>query len=321
MSGQEYRPPVAPLPGASRELVDQYIWEAFRFYSRTFSLASRLLPRRVRLPVATLYLYCRTLDNLADEVAPRQGTTEARRQLDRARRALDTTLSGNPPRELLWERLHEVHIDFDLMPEPLFELIDGVEWDIAGRPVRTVEDLVAYSDLVAGSVGAMMLPFLVRDRSTIDGLLVPARSLGNAMQITNILRDVGEDLRRLNRVYLPDTLLQRYDVTPHDLQKIANGGYPTPDYMCLNEEVMSIAEKLYGVAEDGIGALPLRSRMGIASAARMYREILNEVRAAGYDNLHRRNVVDLKRKLRLVAHDDYSRRKQRLIGAFALQPA
>jgi phytoene synthase len=306
-------PPLAPPAGAGRSSEDRFLWRAFRYHSRTFSLATRLLPGEVRLPIAALYLYCRTVDTIADERVLAVGPARALREVDATRDALDRTLAGRPPDAFLWRRLAEIHERFALLPEPLHELLDGAEWDLRGRGIDDMDDLLAYAELVAGSVGAMMLPFLVDDRAQIAGLEAPARALGRAMQVTNILRDVGEDLQELDRLYLPADALRRYGVTRADLLGVARNGHgPDAEYAALLESVMAATEALYDEAERGIGALPFRSRVGIAAAARMYREIMNEVRAAGYDNLRRRNYVRLPRKLRLVVHDAYLPRKARL---------
>lgn len=311
--------PLPPLPvGASREAEDDYLWRSFRHHSRTFSLAARLLPADVRLPVATLYLYCRTIDGIADERVFDVGAEGALAEVEAARRALDATLAGDPPDGLLWRRLAEVHALYNLLPEPLYELLAGARWDLSGRGIETMSDLLAYSELVAGSVGAMMLPFLITDRAEIAALTPTARALGNAMQITNILRDVGEDLDRLDRVYLPATLMRAHGLNRADLAALSRAGEASDAYVALLESVMAEAERLYDTAESGIAALPLRSRVGIAAAARMYREIMNEVRAAHYDNLGRRNYVPLARKLRLVVDDAYARRRSRLRASLAL---
>jgi 15-cis-phytoene synthase len=313
--------PAPPPTSASRAEEDRYLWEAFRHHSRTFSLATRLLHREVRLPVAALYLYCRTVDGLADDRVLEVGPAAALAELDAAREDLTRTLEGRPPSGLLWRRLAEAHERYDLVPDPLFELIDGAEWDLRGLPIETEADLLAYADLVAGSVGAMMLPFLVPEVDRRAALTPLARALGNAMQVTNILRDVGEDLLRLDRVYLPASALAAHGLTRTCLARCASGEAVSPAYSRLMERMMELAEGLYREAEPGVEALPGRARLGIAAAARMYREILNEVRASGYDNLRRRNVVDLGRKLRRAAHDGYGRRKARLLGRPALQVA
>ena len=315
--------PAPPPAGAPRADEDRFLRGAFRYHSRTFSLATRLLPRRVRLPVAVVYLYCRTVDETADGRAYVVGREAARAEVDRMRANLDATLAGrgasDTPHALLWRRLGEVHRAFGLPARPLHQLLDGAEWDLDERPVETEADLLAYSDLVAGSVGAMMLPFLVRDPADAPRLERPARALGLAMQITNILRDVGEDVRELGRVYLPADALARAELSAADLAAAAAGpGLPpalAPRYAALVEPLMGRAEALFAEADAGIAALRPTARAGIRAALRMYREILNEVRAAGYDDLTRRAVVPTRRKLRLAVSDDYGRRRSALVGA------
>lgn len=302
--------PARPPDGADRRAEDRYLRRAFRHHSRTFSLATRLLPRPERVPVAVLYLYCRTVDTLADDRALEIGADRALAEVDALEAALGAALAGRPPgagpHALLWRRLAEVHEGYGLRDRPLRQLLDGARWDLRGRPVETRADLLAYSDLVAGSVGAAMLPFLVADRADIDRLDGPARALGNAMQITNILRDVGEDWRDLGRTYLPREMLEGAGLR---LGPLADGARPLPDgYGRLVEALMAEAEGLYRRAFAEVVGLRPAVQRGVGAAGRMYREILNEVRAGGYDNLGRRAVVPLGRKLRLAVHDDYDRR-------------
>ncbi|MFO8099963.1 MAG: phytoene/squalene synthase family protein [Salinibacter sp.] len=208
---------------------------------------------------------------------------------------------------MLWRRLSEVHTEYTLDAGPLYELIDGAVWDLEDRPIETLDDLVDYSNLVGGSVGAMMLPFLAgSDRH--DTLEPAARELGIAMQITNIVRDVGEDITDLGRVYLPTEWLDEHDVAREDLAD----GRVVEGYPFLLERVMTAAEERYRNSFSGVAALPFRKRVGIRAAARMYREIMNEVRRNEYDNLTQRAYVSTRRKLLLVALDNYDWRKARL---------
>jgi Phytoene/squalene synthetase len=297
--------PTATLDTRADE--DQWIWESFRYHSRTFSLAARFLPRSVQMPIATLYLFCRRVDSIADQRVLEVGPERALDEVEQVRERLHDTLAGRPPDdEVLWRRLAEVHERYDLDQGPLEELVEGAVWDLNARPIETPEDLIAYSNLVGGSVGAMMLPFLREDEHA--ELEAPARDLGIAMQITNIVRDVGEDLDRLDRVYLPTKWMQAHDVPR---EALAEGrcpdGYPT-----LLERAMTLAEERYRQSYEGVAALPFRTRVGIRAAARMYREILNEVRANEYDNLTCRAYVSFGRKLLLVAYDNYDWRKARL---------
>ena len=305
----------APQPptGASPREEDRYLRTAFRYHSRTFSLATRLLPKPVRLPVATLYLYCRTVDELADSRALVVGTEQALREADQLERNLDAALAGQPPdgpNALLWRRLAAVHADFGLRPGPLHELIDGARWDLHETPVETWEDLLAYANLVAGSVGAMMLPFLARARADYEALDTPARALGNAMQLTNIARDVGEDWQELRRTYLPAQALSANELTPETM--FAEDPDTRARYAQVMEDLMGRAEALYEDAEAGIQSLRPAAQTGIRAAARMYRAILNGVRANGYDNLTQRAVVPLRRKVGATLANDYRRRRDRL---------
>ena len=292
----------------SRDEEDEWLWASFRYHSRTFSMAARLLPARVQLPVAALYLFCRHVDSIADhrvlDIGPEAALNEVHATWD----ALDATLAGSPPDSLLWRRLHEVHNRFDLHRTPLYELLEGAMWDLEGRPTRTLDDLVDYSNLVGGSVGAMMLPFLA-DADAYSQLEGAAREMGIAMQITNIVRDVGEDLRHLDRVYLPREWFEAHDIVPGALaeQDTLPGAYPR-----LLEDAMAAAEARYASSMTAIGALPWSVRTGIRAAARMYREIMNEVRALGYDNIRNRAYVSTPRKVWCVCADTYDRRRARL---------
>jgi len=286
---------------------NQWIWESFQYHSRTFSLAARFLPRPVQMPIATLYLFCRRVDSIADQRVLEVGPERALDEVAEVRDRLDDTLAGQPPTdEVLWRRLAEVHDRYGLDRAPLVELIDGAVWDLEDRPVETEADLIAYSNLVGGSVGAMMLPFLSDDDHS--DLEPAARKLGIAMQITNIVRDVGEDIDELDRVYLPSAWMQTHNVPREALVN----GRRAPGYRDLLERAMSVAEQHYRDSYDGVAALPFRTRVGIRAAARMYREILNEVRANEYDNLNQRAYVSFSRKLLLVAYDNYDWRKARL---------
>lgn len=296
-------------PRSSGAGLDRWIDAYFRGNSRTFSLATRLLPRRVRRPVAVVYWYCRTIDNIADRPAASADGASALDRLDEAGRALDRCLAGRPDAEPLWTELARVHAEWRLPEHTLRELIEGARWDLEGRPIRTMDDLTAYSELVAGSIGEMMLPFLTP--GSMDASARPvraARALGVAMQITNILRDVGEDLHVLGRSYLPQDLCGDAGMEPGRAPEPSDAGYRR-----LVERLMEEAESRYASGLEGIERLDPGARLGIRAAARAYREILNEVRANRYDNWSRRAVVPLARRIARVATDGYERRKRTLV--------
>ncbi len=307
----EGSPTASASPRMRRAWEDAHIWNVFRYYSRTFSFAARLLPGPMRMPIATLYFYCRTIDNMADSATNAAARETALRELATARKALDDTFAGHPPANgLIWRRLAELHERHTLHLPPLYELIDGAEWDLRGIHIQTEDDLIRYANLVAGSIGAMMLPFLIDDRSDLPRLEAPARDLGIAMQITNVLRDVGEDARELGRVYLPQTALEQFGCAGADFSRLmAPEGYPE-----LMEYMMEMAERYFVSGKAGIGALNRSVRPGIEAAARIYREILNEIRRRDYDNLSGRAYTSRAKKMQLLVFDTYERRKRRLMG-------
>lgn len=294
---------------------DAAIWAAFRHHSRTFSMATQLFPASLHMPVATLYMYCRLVDTIADEYSQSEGKAAALEALNVLATKLNAVFMGEPMSAFFWRRLVEIHQTFAFDPKPLYELIEGARWDLEGRKVETEADLLQYANLVAGCVGAMMLPFLVTSKQERGHLEPTARALGNAMQITNILRDVGEDYRNLNRVYLPTEWLARFGVQPQDLAKTTLN----PHYPALMEFAMQKAERLYIEAFDGIHALPVRVRGGIRAAARLYREILNEVRLNNYNNLTKRAYVPTPRKMRLLLDNNYYNRRDRILSKSLLK--
>lgn len=306
--------PVSPTESPAVLVTDEQearaLWAEFRHHSRSFSFAARLLPRRLQLPIATLYLYCRTVDTIADERVREIGAKRAIEEVHTIRHHLKATLAGEPPNDRLWQRLAWVHERYGLHEGALFELTDGALWDLEGRTVETEDDLITYSNYVGGCVGVMMLPFLIQDPAQRRRLETPARSLGIAMQITNITRDVGEDIRLLDRLYVPVTWMQHHGISPDALRQPA----PPHTYAALMEQMMQTAERYYDQSMQGIDALPWRMRIGILSAARVYREILNEVRAKGYNNLTHRAFVPFERKVLRVLRDSYPRRRAKLLA-------
>jgi len=298
---------------------DRELWDSFAEYSKTFSTATNLLPKEVRLPIATLYSFCRRVDDIADDPKSREDPIEALQTLDFFENSIRTIISEDsvPSGDALWPRLHQVNQKWHLSIVPFLELIEGARFDLRREKINTQADLISYSNLVAGSIGAMMLPFLssgnlaVWDQIEFDQacerLDQPARDLGIAMQITNILRDVGEDARELNRVYIPADLLTEYEINISHFQQ----DQIPPSYPRLLEELMDLAETRYLSGLKSVKDLDLRVRPGIRSAAKMYREILNEIRKNGYDNLSKRAYTKRSTKFRLSILDTYERSKSR----------
>ena len=264
--------------------------------SRSFSFAGRFLPARARGDAAVVYALCRLIDDLADEApsidradadlaelrAELEGRAEPRPLVVRARQVLERTGTGIAP------ALH---------------LMDGVCTDL--RPVRVADDgeLLQYAYQVASTVGLMMCGVLGVD----DAEALPhAVDLGVAMQITNICRDVREDAAN-GRVYLPATRLAAAGTHTDALL----GGEPDRGAVAIVvRDLLAMADEYYRSADAGMRYIPLRSRLAIVVASRVYRAIgLRLLRRHGGDAWHGRTVVPGSAKL------------VRALGAVAIMPS
>lgn len=253
--------------------------------SRSFFLASLLLPRHVRDPASALYAFCR----LADDAVDVQGGT-----VTRLRDRLDRAYAGRPLAIPADRALAAMVARFD-MPRALPEaMLEGFAWDSEGRAYETLEDTRAYAVRVAGAVGAMMA-VLMGARSPAQ--IARACDLGVAMQLSNIARDVGEDARA-GRLYLPRGWMREAGIDPVEWL-----GCPIFDAALgsVVQRLLREADTLYARARPGVARLPRACRHGIGAAGLLYAEIGRQVERQGLDSVTRRAVVPRGRKLWLLA--------------------
>ncbi|MFO1330580.1 MAG: phytoene/squalene synthase family protein [Rubrivivax sp.] len=252
--------------------------------SRSFFLASMVLPRRVCAPAAALYAFCRVADDAIDHA---DDPVQALMQL---RSRLDALYAGQPGPELA-DRAMGALVQQSQMPRALPDaLLEGFAWDAEGRGYDSIEDLHAYGARVAGTVGAMMAVLMeTRDRCA----LARACELGVAMQLTNIARDVGEDAR-LGRLYLPRRWMREAGLDP-DAWLAA----PRFDARLASvlQRLLAEADRLYERAECGVSRLPRDCRPAIQAARLVYAEIGHELARRGHDSVSQRTVVGGGRKL------------------------
>lgn len=255
--------------------------------SLTFFAASLLLPRTVREPASALYAFCR----LADDVVDQGGDAAA--AIDGLRHRLARAYAGQPgdaPADRALAAVVAAHDIPRILPEAL---IEGFEWDAAGRRYETLEDLLPYAARVAGAVGAMM-SLLMGVRSE-DGL-ARACDLGVAMQLSNIARDVGEDAA-MGRLYLPRQWLREAGIDP---QAFLAAPVFSPALAGVVARLLAVAEALYDRVGAGVAQLPAACRPGINAARFLYAEIGHEVARRGGDSVTQRAVVPGGRKAWLL---------------------
>ncbi|MEM1203002.1 MAG: phytoene desaturase family protein [Acidobacteriota bacterium] len=260
-SGTFERPAAARAP-----LSEQSAATIMAQRAKTFNFAARLLPREVRDEVAILYRFCRTVDDLADELPdPREG----RRWLDQVYADLGSGHSDLPPVADFLELARRR----DVPREYARELVRGLRSDLGTVRFATVDDLVRYCYQVASTVGVMMCRLL---RTTAPDAVLYAIDLGIAMQLTNIARDVREDLAE-GRIYLPASW-----VSPSVVERgVAGDAAASADTYGAVERLLTLAEDYYRSADIGIELLPPAARWAILTASRSYEAIGHGIRATG----------------------------------------
>lgn len=158
----------------------------------------------------------------------------------------------------------------------------------------TIDEQDLYAYRVAGTVGLMTLP-IVGDGVDIGSKIIRERAvaLGEAFQLTNILRDVGEDIQQRGRIYIPKTELIRFGVRPEDILSMCSGDQPLSDaYKSLIDSELERNLERYDVAELGIPMLPPITQFPVRVALELYREIALSIRSRNaYDNLTQRSFV------------------------------
>lgn len=261
--------------------------------SKSFRFASRFFPRKDLDRIAHVYAFCRITDDLVDLNDP----VIAERYLDEwmhlARRSYDGVPSGIAFLDRTMSEMRSNLVPFRYASD----LADGMRMDLCGEKYSTLADLRTYTYRVASVVGVWLAELAgVRDGATLRH----AEAMGHAMQLTNILRDVGEDARR-GRVYLPTSRLEAHGLTRDAIISAARDGGGVPDgFDLLVEELLCVAERDYEFALEGVHALPPSFRKAVAVAAHVYRGIHSEIRRNGYDSLHRRAVTPTRAKIALA---------------------
>ncbi|HSJ25945.1 MAG TPA: squalene/phytoene synthase family protein [Longimicrobiales bacterium] len=267
----------------------------FRRHSRTFSFAARLFPAHFRRQVTAVYAFCRLTDDLADEggaepLADRLARIDAWERL--ARQAYDGDATGIAVVDEAMTDAARAGVPFHCVAE----LVAGMRMDLTVSRYPDHPALRVYSYRVAGVVGEWLTYLCgIRDR----WMLERAAALGHAMQLTNILRDVGEDLGR-GRVYLPADILDEYGITTDTLHSAMSGPLPA-GYRDLLEVLMARADSDYAAALEAAPRLPPWFRRAVVVAAHVYRGIHDEIRRNGYDNLSRRAHTSPATRVRLMA--------------------
>ncbi len=255
-----------------------------RQYSKSFFFSTQFLPHEKRCAVRALYAFCRMSDDTVDQ--PTGNPTHTLATWVRQVRASHPRPDN--PVLLAW---HDTRTRFQLEPALVDELLAGIAMDLSLHRYETFADLWLYCYRVASVVGLLSMGILGADK----GANPYAIKLGVALQLTNILRDVGEDAER-GRVYLPMDELQQFGLTCDD---ILNRVYDDRLRALLDFQIAR-AHRLYDESLAGIALLAPDSRMGVAAAAITYRGILDRIVENDYDVYTKRAHLTTTEKLGLL---------------------
>lgn len=263
-----------------------------RRHGRTYYLATRLLPRWKRRHVHALYGFTRLTDDIVDDTRA-CGPAEREAALRSWTGRVTAAFTGEPVADpVLPALLHTVEV-FGLDRADFAAFLRSMAMDLTIGSYDTYDDLLGYMAGSAAAIGAMMLPILgARDPASA---LEPARQLGLAFQLTNFIRDVGEDLD-CRRIYLPMEDLARFGVSRACLERrVANDAV-----RALIAFEVRRAQRHYLLAAPGVAMLEPASQPCIRTAFRLYGAILDEVVRAGYDVFARRATVPRHRRLAML---------------------
>jgi phytoene synthase len=256
-----------------------------RSNSKTFYLSSLFLAPEKRRAVWAVYAFCRTADDIVDQITP---ASERLAAIDYWERELLAAYSGNPDDRIM-VALYDAIGRFEIPLQPALDLLRGARLDITVRRYATYDDLREYCYLVASTVGLLTSPIL---GYTADAALDYGVALGRAMQMTNILRDIGEDAR-MGRIYLPLDEMQQFGYTESSLfEQVVDDAF-----VALMKFQIDRVRRLYAEAEPGIAMLAPESRYTVRLALTLYRRILNSIEANRYDVYTKRAYVPFRSKM------------------------
>jgi phytoene synthase len=264
---------------------NQYCQDKAAASGSSFYYSFLFLPQPKRRAIIALYAFCREVDDIVDEC---NDPHVAQTKLVWWRKEIDDLYRGEPHHPVS-QALVPVIKAFDLPVEQLQEIIDGMEMDLTQQRYADFKSLRLYCHRVAGVVGELSaVIFGYTERTTLQY----AADLGLAFQLTNIIRDVGEDARR-NRIYLPADELARFNVPAADILNARD----SDNFRQLMEFQYQRAQQFYTQA---FAALPQADRKaqraGLVMAA-IYRTLLEEIRHEGYPVLRQRTALTPLRKL------------------------
>jgi len=267
----------------------QYVQDKAARSGSSFYYAFLFLPPPRRAAITAFYAFCREVDDVVDEVAD---TGVAATKLQWWRSEVTQAYAGHPSHPVM-RALMPLAADHGIELRHLLAVIDGCRIDLEQTRFLDYPALQHYCHLVAGIVGEVAANIFGR---SADATVQYAHRLGLAMQLTNIIRDVGDDARR-GRIYLPLSELQRFEVKAHELlRRESPWGYSERFTALMRFQ----AVRAHAAYDEAFSLLPAADRLAQKPGlmmANIYRTLLREIEAQGFQVLHQRTSLTPLRKL------------------------
>ena len=267
----------------------QYVQDKAARSGSSFYYAFRFLPPPRRAAITAFYAFCREVDDVVDEV---HEPSVAQQKLQWWRREVQQAFDGRPAHPVM-QALLPLAPAHGIEPGHLNAVIDGCQVDLEQSRFLDYPGLQRYCYLVAGVVGEVAANIFGRTQAQT---VQYAHRLGLAMQLTNIIRDVGDDARR-GRIYLPMSELQRFDVKAAEiLQRNAPWGYSERFDALMRFQ----AERAHAAYDEALALLREADRVAQKPGlmmANIYRTLLREIESQGFRVLHQRTSLTPIRKL------------------------
>jgi phytoene synthase len=274
------------------DLEDAYSFcaDVTRVHSKSFYFSTRFLPGEQRRAIRAFYAFCRATDDMVDQPAAASAGA-----FNLAQWRLASRLPRVAQKNAILAAWADTRDRYGVPQQYVEELIDGCEMDLRVNRYETFDDLYRYCYLVASTVGLVSMHIIglqQTDTASAERATRAAIMLGVALQLTNILRDVGEDLAR-GRIYLPQEDLQRFHYTERDL----HAGVIDERFRALMWFQISRAHALYERGWHGIAYLHHEGRLAVGAAISLYRCILDRIVQNGYNVFSRRAHLNTLAKL------------------------
>lgn len=285
--------PDVVLPGTLSLLSEAYdrCGEVCAEYAKTFYLGTLLMTPERRRAIWAIYVWCRRTDELVDGPNASHITPTA---LDRWEARLEDLFQGRPF-DMMDAALADTVGKFPVDIQPFKDMIQGMRMDLRKSRYQNFDELYLYCYYVAGTVGLMSVPVMgiaPESQASTESVYNAALALGIANQLTNILRDVGEDARR-GRVYLPQDELAQAGLSDDDIF----AGKVTDKWRNFMKNQIKRARMFFDEAEKGVTELSAASRWPVWASLLLYRQILDEIEANDYNSFTKRAYVRKAKKI------------------------